>query len=212
MSLTKGDRRDKLRVQLQVFRAVPALAPDYLDLNIERARDEVYRRYVFTEEHRFRKSTTVNNGDALPGDFMLYANRAYDNSGSKALSLIQPSQIGSRTTNAWDTAQNSSGSIMFANGKVYLFPSGTIGACTMWYYYIQPRMAGSAIPDSTQDYMPADTEDAIIAGAVVRTLQMLVDEKEKFSLDKAQVNSIVDSLKTFQTQYMISQNEDPTLK
>lgn len=82
----------------------------------------------------------------------------------------------------------------------------------MWYYYVQPRMAGASIPDSTQDYMPADTEDAIIAGAVVRTLQMLVDEKEKFSLDKAQVNSIVDSLKTFQTQYLVSQNEDPTLK
>lgn len=212
MSLTKGDRRDKLRVQLQVYRAVPDLAPDYLDLNIERARDEVHRRYIFTEEHRFRKSATFSNGDALPADFMLYANRAYDNAGSKALSLIQPSQIGSRTTNAWDTAQATSGSVMFADGKVYLFPSGTIGPCTIWYYRTQPRLAGAAIPDTTQDFMPADTEDAIIAGAVVRTLQMLVDEKEKFNLDKAQVNSIVDSLKTFGVQYLVSQNEDPTLK
>lgn len=210
MSLTKGARREKLLTQLMVFRSVPDLPPDLLDLNLERSRDEVARRYMFTEEWRFRKSVSVSNGDALPADFILFANEAYRTSDGTALSIIEPPLIGSRTNNAFGSAQNTSGSVLFGDGRVYLYPSATIGACTMHYYTRQPHMVLQA--DSTQDGMPPDTEDAIVAGGVIRTLQMLVEEKEKFQLDKAQVASITDSLKTFQMTYFTSQNEDPTLK
>lgn len=210
MSLTLVERRNKLLAQSMVFRALPDLPVDLLGLNIERARDEVFRRYMFTEEWRFRKFTTVNNGDNLPSDFIMYANRAYRNSDSTPISFMQPSQIGSRTNNVWGAAKNTNGSILFGDGKVYLYPTATIGACTMHYYAKQPRLAGQA--DSTTDTMPADAEDAIVAGAFVRTLQMLVEEKERFALDSAQVAAVIDSLKEFQTGYVYSQNEDPRNK
>lgn len=210
MSLTLVERRNKLLAQSMVFRALPDLPVELLNLNIERARDEVYRRYIFTEEHRFRKSASVSNGAALPSDFGMYANRAVRNADSTPLSFMQPSQIGSRTNNTWGAAKNTSGSILFGDGLIYLYPQATIGACTVYYYAKQPRLAGQA--DSTTDTMPADTEDAIVAGGFVRTLQMLVDEKERYALDAAQVAAITDSLKELQTGYAYSQNEDPRNK
>lgn len=210
MSLTLVERRNKLLAQSMVFRALPDLPTQLLNLNIERSRDEVYRRYMFTEEWRFRKSATFNTGDSLPVDFGMYANRAFRNSDSSPISFMLPSQIGSRTNNVWGAASNSNGSILFGDNKIYLYPTATIGACTVHYYAKQPRLAGQA--DSTTDNMPPDSEDAIVAGAFVRTLQMLVDEKERFALDSAQVTAVVDSLKEFQQGYVYSQNEDPRNK
>jgi hypothetical protein len=210
MSLTLIERRNKMLAQSMVFRALPDLPVELLNLNIERARDEVYRRYMFTEEHRFRVSVSVSNGASLPADFGMYANRGFHNADNSPLKFMQPSQIGSRTNNTWGAAKNSDGSILFGNGLIYLYPQGTIGACTVFYYAKQPRLAGQ--PDSTTDTMPPDTEDAIVAGGYIRTLQMLVEEKERYALDMAQVKAVTDSLNELQSGYVYSQNEDPRNK
>lgn len=210
MSLTKAQRRYRTKVLAEVYRTNIKLQDMEIDLNVERARDEVFRRFMSVRESLFRKSTTLADGDALPVDWVLAANRAVT-SGGKKMAFINVSDIGFTSNNTWGAATSTNACYYFCNQKFNTVPAGLTGN-TVYYYYQPVRLAGTSIPDSTTDNMPQELEAAIIAGAFERCLQMMLEEADALKLTQVELDNTKESLQLFYRDYFQTQTESPRTK
>ncbi len=168
-----------------------------IDANVEYARDYVWRTYVIANESDFRKYISIADGASLPSDFTAYANDAvYVNNGVEyPLSYIDTEEIGTRKTNPYCLASNTSPSIFFENQKVNTLPSGL--TITLGYYPRQPKMFGSTIPDATYDTMPYQSESAIHQLAAEYTLEQLLPEEKAYLLTQQQAAEVLTQNKAF---------------
>lgn len=206
MSLTKAERRARTKVLAMVYRTQIKLEDLEIDLNVERARDEVFRRFMSVRESLFRKSVALTDGDPLPNDWVLAANRAVVTGTGKKMAYINVSDVGFVTKNTWGTATSSTACYYFSDQKFVTVPAGL--ACTVYYYYQPVRLAGSGINDTTQDNMPQELEAAIIAGAFERCLQMMLEEADALKLTQVEMENTQDSLAQFYKNYFDVQTEE----
>lgn len=178
--------------------------------NIEHSRNEVYMRYLTKQEELFRTSQTLADGDPLPVDWVINANRTYTTSGgiNTPFVLIDLSQIGDVTVNPFLKGTTSYPRYFYCDQKFNTVPP-SMSNCIHWYYKRPPLLWADPLVLSTDDGMPADTADDITLGAFERNLQVLLDEADALGLTKAQLDEVRKAERTFYTE-VYKQEIEPT--
>lgn len=185
MSLTMKQRRDWVKALGMVYHPEVELTPQLIDLNLQWSRNEQYKSDLRANEHNYRKSATLTDGDPLPDDFVLYADEAYyDNSGTNTpLALISIFQVPfARTGNTLIKGLATQPKLFFANQNVNTIPAGLSFTFTYYWRPVDLFNPTSPVADSLEDNMPAYTEPNIVRGAAERNLVTVMSREQAMAI------------------------------
>lgn len=186
MSLTMKQRRDWVKALGMVYHPEVELTPQTIDLNLQMSRNEQYKSDLRINEFNYRKTITINDGDQLPADFVMYGDEAYySNSGTNtALAIITVQSLPFvRTGNSLIKGLASQPKLYFANQKINTVPA-SLSSVSFTYYWRPTDLFNATTPvaDNLQDNMPARTEPNIIRGAAERNLLMIMSREQAMQL------------------------------
>lgn len=209
MSLTLAQRLAKVEAYAMVYHRGIKLSDQLMIKNIERSRDEVYRRFLNTQENTFRKPVSLADGAALPADFVIFANNAYWTSGTNfPAALIEVEEIPEVYVNPLVSAVstgNKYACYYSADQKFNTIPAGL--TMTVEYYAKPAALFTTPIDLTLTDNMPEDTEDAIARGAFERCLQVLLDEQTALPYTQAQIAAVSEAAANFYKDYFTVQTQ-----
>ena len=208
MAFTKGDIRGLVKQACLVYRSNIKLDDRTIDLNIQRATDEIFAASVNAKEWLFRKTASFADGDALPADFYMFANHAVDGSGTPVpASYIKASAKGFRETNKWDLATATSISYYTINQTIKIIPLAS-APLTISYYFRPADLADPLVADATNSSMPDELKMLLAFGAARWCYQMLYDEAMALGLSQEERELFKSSIDLYSIQYNLLQTRE----
>ena len=208
MAFTKGDIRGLVKQQCLVYRAQTKLDDRTIDLNIQRATDEIFVASVNAKEWLFRKTASFADAAALPADFYMFANHAVDGSGTPVPgSYIGATEKGFRETNKWDLATATSISYYTINQTIKILPLAS-APLTISYYFRPTNLADPTVLDSVASSIPDELKMLLAFGAARWCYQMLYDEAAALGLSQDERDLFKSSIDLYSMQYNLLQTRE----
>lgn len=189
--MTKLQHRDAVKLLGQRFAAQIMFDDDLIDQNVDYGIMRIWKAAVVAREDSMRLVVTLNDGDALPSNFVLYANSgSYLDAGQveRPFAYVPIESIGVQLTSNSSLATTRKPRLFFCDQQIFTIPTGLTGI--RFPYYGTPRLlAGETIPDATEDGfgtilnpipLPAWTQAAIHRAGYERTRQQYLDLEKSY--------------------------------